>query len=113
MLFFAIVPRKERARRRYIGPSPRSAQTRSHRAYSALPTRPLVGNSAQIRGVSLAMPDTIDYTPELPALRELAERCRHLASVAGHPVRMRLFELATAIERHAQAYQAARGSRRI
>jgi len=54
------------------------------------------------------MPDTRDPTAELATLRELAERCRQLASVAGHPVRMRLFELAVAIERHAQAYQEAR-----
>src|SRR5579864_395157 len=40
----------------------------------------------------------------LPALDELAKRCRHLAAhLAGHPVRMRLCELAAAIERHAYA----------
>jgi hypothetical protein len=43
------------------------------------------------------MSDTI--SAEFGRLLELAERCRRMAAVAHHPVRMHLFELATEIDR--------------
>ena len=57
------------------------------------------------------MPDTLDSTAELATLRDLADRCRDLASVAGQPVRMRLFELAAAIERQKRELPAGPDSR--
>ena len=59
----------------------------------------------------MSMLTTSDYATALPALPELAERCRQLAAIAEHPVRMRLFELAAAIDRHAHASKEARADR--
>jgi hypothetical protein len=43
------------------------------------------------------MSDTV--STELRTLLELAERCRRMAAVTHHPVRMYLFELAMEIDR--------------